>query len=141
MTKRVKRQTSSMSFSLSRWFRKISESKPSAATLIIIVIAFATFLLGGGLYTITTQPAIAVYSGGRFFFIYPSMQYQFGMDTIFSAMLYAVGLIGLLLIYRSTKNAHKPRQAYMTLIVGVALLLLAYLFLESSILFKINGGQ
>jgi len=69
------------------------------------------------------------------------MDAQFGMDTIFSGMLYAVGLVGLLLMYRSTKNAYKPRQAYMTLIVGIALLILAYLFLETSVLYKINAGQ
>ena len=141
MTKRVKREASSMSFSLSRWFRKISSSKPSAATFIIVVIGFTTFLLGGGLLTIITQPPIAVYSGNQFFFLYPSMEAQFGMDTIFSAMLYVVGLAGLLLMYRSTKNAYKPRQAYMTLIIGVALIILAYLFLENSIMFKLNGGQ
>jgi hypothetical protein len=138
MSKRVKKQASSMSFGLSRWFRRFS--KPSSATFIVIVVAFATFLLGGGLLTIITRPPVAIYSGTRFFFIYPSMDAQLGMDTIFSAMLYAVGLIGLLLIYRSTKNAYKPRQAYMTLIVGVALFLLAYIFLESSILFKLNRG-
>jgi len=141
MTKRVKREASSMSFSLSRWFRKISASKPSAATFIIIVIAFTTFLLGGGLLTIITQPPIAVYSGSQFYFLYPSMDAQFGMDTIFSAMLYVVGLTGLLLMYRSTKNAYKPRQAYMTLIIGVALIILAYLFLENSVLYKLSGGQ
>ena len=140
MTKRVKREASSMSFSLSRWFRRLS-SKPSSATFIIVIIAFATFLLGGGLLTIITQPPIAIYSGSRFFFIYPSMDAQLGMDTIFSGMLYAVGLVGLLLMYRSTKNAYKPRQAYMTLIVGIALLILAYLFLETSVLYKINAGQ
>jgi len=129
-----------MSFSISRWFRNISSSKPSSATFIVIVVALTAFLLGGGLETITSQPPITIYSGGRFYFIYPSNDLQLGMDTVFSGMLYAVGLIGVLLIYRSTKNAYKPRQAYMTLIIGVALLLLAYLFLEWAILFKLNNG-
>ena len=141
MTKRVKREASSMSFSLSRWFRKISESKPSSATFIVIAIGFTTFLLGGGLLTIITQPPVTYYDGSRFYFIFPSMDQQFGMDTVFSALLYVTGLIGLLLIYRSTKNAYKPRQAYMTLIIGVALIILAYLFLENSILYKLAGGQ
>ena len=141
MTKRVKREASSMSFSLSRWFRKISASKPSSATFIIIVIGFTTFLLGGGLLTIITRPPITYYDGSKFYFLFPSMDQQFGMDTVFSALLYVTGLIGLLLIYRSTKNAYKPRQAYMTLIIGVALIILAYLFLENSILYKLNSGQ
>jgi hypothetical protein len=125
-----------MSFSLSRWFGRFS--KPSSATFIIAAIAFTTFLLGGGLLTIITQPPPSLYTGGRFYFIYPGMDRQLGFDTVFSAMLYAVGLIGLLLMYRSTKNAYKPRQAYMTLIIGVALLLMAYLFLEWSIAIKLG---
>jgi hypothetical protein len=138
MTKRVKREASSLSFGLSRWFRRFS--KPSSATFIVIVVAFTTFLLGGGLLTIITQPPPAIYSQGRFYFLFPSMDQQLGMDTVFSAILYAVGLVGLLLMYRSTKNAYKPRQAYMTLIIGVALLLLAYMLLEWSVLFKLNRG-
>jgi hypothetical protein len=48
------------------------------------------------------------------------------------------GLVGLLLMYQSTKNAYKPRQAYMTLIVGATLLAFAYIFLEAII--QIKGG-
>ena len=144
MTKRAKRQASSMSFSLSRWFRKITESKPSAATFIIIMIGVTTFLMGGGIFQITAQTPIAFYSGTRFFFVYtyeldPSrngLNGQLGMDTVISAMLYAFGLIGLLLMYRSTKNAYNPRLAYMTLLLGATLVVFAYLFLETVIRVK-----
>ena len=145
MTKRSKRQASSMSFSLNRWFRKISEMKPSSATFIVVVIAFTTFLLGGGIFQITAQTPIAFYAGQRFFFIYTSalggsgLSGQLGMDTVISAMLYTFGLVGLLLMYRSTKNAYKPRIAYMTLILGATLVLFSYLFLETIIRIKIGG--
>lgn len=140
MSKKVKRQASSMSFSLSRWFRRISESRPSSTTFTIVVVAFAVFLFGGGLLTIITRPDIAIYTQqGRFLFLYPELSGQFVMDTFLSAMLYALGLLGLLLIYRSTKNAFKPRQAYLGMIVGVSLVLLAYIFLEGSILTKLQG--
>jgi len=144
MTKRVKKEASSMSFSLSRWFRRITESKPSSATVIIIMVAIAAFLMGGGIFQITAQTPIAFYSGTRFFFVYtyeldPSgngLNGQLGMDTVISAMLYAFGLVGLLLMYRSTKNAYNPRLAYMTLLLGVTLLVFAYLFLEAVIRVK-----
>jgi hypothetical protein len=45
------------------------------------------------------------------------------------------------MVYQSSKSAYKPRQAYMMLVVGVTFLLLAYLFLEGSIGFKVTGGQ
>jgi hypothetical protein len=138
MSKKAKRRASSMSFSLSRWFRKISTTKPSSFVISIVVIAYAIFLFGGGLYTIITQPLPALYYGQRFLFLYPDLGSQFISDTVISVMLYAIGFVGLLAVYQSTKYAYKPRQAYMTLVIGVTLLLLAYIFLENSILIKLG---
>ena len=138
MSKKVKKQTSSMSFSLSRWFRKISTAKPSAFVISIIVIASALFLFGGGLYTIIEKPLPSAYVSGRFYFLYPDLGGQFISDTVISVMLYAIGFIGLLAVYQSTKYAYKPRQAYMMFVVGVVLLFLAYVFLEDSINIKLG---
>ena len=138
MSKKVKKSASSMSFSLSRWFRRISTAKPSSFAITIIVISYAVFLFGGGLYTIITQPLPAVYYGQRFLFLYPELGSQFISDTVIAVMLYAIGFVGLLTIYQSTKYAYKPRQAYMMLVVGVTLLLLAYIFLEAAILIKLG---
>jgi hypothetical protein len=138
MSKKVKKQTSSMSFSLSRWFRNISTAKPSAFIVSTVVIASALFLFSGGLYTLIVQPLPAVYYGQRFYFIYPEIGSQFISDTVIAATLYVIGFVGVLAIYQSTKYAYKPRQAYMMLVIGVTLLLMAYIFLED--LIKIKGG-
>jgi hypothetical protein len=138
MSKKVKKQTSSMSFSLSRWFRKISTAQPSIFIVSIIVIASAVFLFGGGLYTIIVKPLPSAYYSGRFYFLYPDLGLQFISDTVIATLLYAIGFIGILAVYQSTKYAYKPRQAYMMLVVGVTLLLLAYIFLEDSILIKLG---
>ena len=139
MSRKVKKQASSMSFSLSRWFSKISTAKPSALVMSIIVISSAVFLFGGGLYTIIIQPLPSAYYNNRFYFLYPDLGAQFISDTVIATMLYALGFIGLLAIYQSTKYAYKPRQAYMMLVVGVTLLFLAYIFLEDSIQIKLGG--
>jgi hypothetical protein len=138
VSKKVKRRASSTSFSLSRWFEKISSARPSSLVISIIVIAYAIFLFGGGLYTIISSPLPAFYTGSGFIFLYPDLGQQFISDSIISVMLYAIGFVGLLAVYQSTKYAYKPRQAYMMLIIGVTLLLLAYIFLEDSILIKLN---
>jgi hypothetical protein len=138
VSKKVKKTASSMSFSLSRWFRKISTAQPSSFTVTIIVIAYAIFLFSGGLYTIITQPLTAVYYSQRFLFIYPALGSQFISDTVIAVMLYAIGFVGLLAVYQSTKYAYKPRQAYMMLVIGVTLLLLAYIFIEDAILIKLG---
>jgi hypothetical protein len=139
MSKKAKRRASSMSFSLSRWFSRLSTTKPSSLVISIIVIAYAIFLFGGGLYTIISSPLPAFYTGRGFIFLYPELGRQFIADTVISVMLYAIGFAGLLAIYQSTKYAYKPRQAYMMLVIGVALLLLAYIFLEDAILIKLGG--
>ena len=77
--------------------------------------------------------------GSGFLFIYPELGQQFVSDTIIAVILYAIGFVGLLTVYQSTKYAYKPRQAYMMLIIGVTLLLLAYIFLEDAILIKTSS--
>jgi hypothetical protein len=140
VSKKVKKSASSMSFSLSRWFRKISTTRPSSFAVTIIVIAYAVFLFGGGVYTIINYGKIlpSAYYGGRFYFLYPELGSQFISDTIIAVMLYAIGFVGLLAVYQSTKYAYKPRQAYMMMVIGVTLLLLAYIFIEDAILIKLG---
>lgn len=140
MSNKVKKQASSMSFSLSKWFSKISTAKPSSLIVTVVVMGTALFLLGGGVYDLINQPLPAVYYNSRFYFLYPSVSEQFIFDTVVSVMLYLVGFVGLLTLYRSSRQAYNPRQAYMTLIVGATLLLIAYLFLEYFIHLKVIGG-
>ncbi len=138
MSKRAKRRASETSFSLSRWFRRISTARPSSVVISMIVIAYAIFLFSGGLYTVISSPLPAFYTGRGFIFLYPELGSQFISDTIIAIMLYAIGFAGLLAVYQSTKYAYKPRQAYMMLVIGVTLLLLAYIFLEDAILIKLG---
>ena len=138
MSKKAKRKVSSTSFSLSRFYSRISSAKPSSFVISIIVISYAIFLFAGGIYTITSSPLPAYYTGSGFIFLYPELGNQFISDTVIAVMLYAIGFVGLLAVYQSTKYAFKPRQAYMMMVVGVALLLIAYIFLEDAILIKLG---
>jgi len=140
MSSKIKKRSSDVSFSLSRWFRRIQTTAPSTIILVVAFIAYSVFLFGGGLFTIITAPPPAYYSSsGVFYFLYPSISSQFISDTIIACILYALGFAGLFAIYQSTKSAYNPRQAYMMLIIGVTFLLLSYVFLEGSISFKETG--
>jgi len=141
VSSKLKKQSSSISFSLSRWFRRISTTTPTGLVLTIVGVLYSVFLLGGGLYTIITRPQPAAYVGGNFYFLYPSLSSQFVSDTVIACLLYGLGFVGLFAIYQSTKSAYNPRQAYMLLVIGVAFLLLSYVFLESAISFKASGGR
>jgi hypothetical protein len=140
MSKQIKKTSSSLSFSLSRWFRRISTTAPSTFLITAVGISYTIFLFGGGLYTLINHPLPSAYYNNRFYFLYPGISDQFISDTVVSVILYALGFVGLLTIYQSTKSAYKPRQAYMMLVIGVAFLLISYLFLEGAISFKLSGG-
>ena len=140
MSKSVKKNVSNLSFSLNKLYRAVTNSRPSNLIIPVAAIAFAVFLFGGGLYDIIVQPLPAVYYGGRFLFLYPQLSEQFLGDSIIAMTVYTLGILGLLSVYQSTKYVYKPRQAYMMMIVGVVLLLLAYIFLQASIQIKISGG-
>jgi hypothetical protein len=137
----MKKHSEDMSFSLSRWFRRISTNTPSTFIITVAILAYAIFLFGGGLYTLINQPIMVYPSGNTILFLYPTLSGQFGGDTIISVILYAIGFFGMLAIYQSAKSTYKPKQAYMLLIAGVSLLLISYVFLESAINWKITGGR
>src|SRR5208283_354168 len=140
MSSKIKKRSSSVSFLLSRWFSKISTTTPSALLITVVGILYSVFLFGGGLFTLITRPAPSAYVNGNFYFLYPSISSQFISDTVIAAILYGFGFLGLFVIYRSTKSAYNPRQAYMMLIIGVTFLLISYIFLEGAISFKLSGA-
>lgn len=140
MSNKPKREPTGIAYSMSKLFQRIQNFSPSMLVLTIAGVAYSIFLFGGGLYTLITRPAAAYVGSSEIYFLYPSISGQFVSDTIIACILYAFGFAGLLAIYQSTKNAYKPRQAYMLLIIGVTFLFLAYFFLEGSISFKSSGG-
>src|SRR4030066_2437631 len=114
MASKLKKSSEGFSFSLSRWFRKISTNAPTAFIVSTVGLSYTVFLLGGGLYTLIGPDEAAhqpsAYVNGRFFFLYPDVSHQFISDTLISAILYSLGFMGLISIYQSTKSAYKPRQ-------------------------------
>jgi hypothetical protein len=135
----IKKRVSSMSFSLNRLYERISTAKPSTSLLGALAIGFAIFLFAGGIYDLSLRPYPAVYYNKGFLFLYPRLSEQFITDSIISGTLYFLGILGLLTIYQSTKYAYKPRQAIMTLLVGLAFVILAWVLLEAVIVTKLSG--
>lgn len=139
MSRKVKREISSLSFSMNKLYHRISTFRPSTFILSVAAMGFAVFLFGGGLYDIIVKPYPAVYYGGTFLFLYPQLSEQFIADSVVAMTLYALGIVGLVVMYQSTKYAYKPRQAYMMFLVGVILVFMAYIFLEATIQLKLSG--
>jgi len=139
MSRKVKRGMSSLTFSINRLYQRISTLRLSTLIIAVIAVSAAIFLFGGGLYDVIVQPLPSFYSGGSFLFLYPSLGDQFISDSIIAITLYAIGAIGLMVVYQSTKYAYKPRQAYMMFLIGIVLLFMAYILLETTISLKLSG--
>jgi hypothetical protein len=96
--------------------------KGSWTILFIIAVGLAVFFLAGGVYDLLEKPVSLLPRSSQqgWTFIYPGgLGGQTLNESLLSAILYLVGLSGLYMLYRSTRFAYRPRNAYILLIVGV----------------------
>lgn len=107
-----------------------------------IITAFSLFLLAGGVYDILEQPLAAIPFGRSVLFFYPyTLQAQAVIESVGVMIAYGMGVMGILLMYQSTKYAYKPRQAFMMLLSGIVLILVAYIYVESLVFQKLFPPQ
>lgn len=131
MSRKARRSASSISHYLQKGYWKLVTLKPSTILLAILAIAASIFLLGGGIYDILERPIVAFISGGRIIPYYPqALNEQLLGESIASMILYTFGVIGLLLMYQSTKHAYNPREAFTNLLIGLLLLLIGWVIVE-----------
>lgn len=128
----------SLGFTMRRLYSKMLTIKPSVFVVAIAVVAVSLFLLGGGIYDILEQPLAAYPYGETVLFFYPYTRGQAIVESIGVMIAYGMGFAGMVLMYQSTRYAFKPRQAYMVLIAGVVLILIAYFYLEGLLSSKLS---
>ncbi len=136
MARRLRRRFSSLPFSIQKVYWKIVTAKPSIFVTAVLVVAASVFLLGGGIYDILERPLLAIVAaGGRIITFYPfAINDQFLVESMIVMVVYSIGVVGFLLMYQSTKYAYRSRQAYRLLLVGCALVVIAYIFIERFLL-------
>jgi len=118
--------------------------KPSLNLMSAIIIGLAIFFLVGGVYNyveIMMGRAISLIpTGDGWTFIYPgSLHMQTISESIVAGFLYLLGILGLYLLLKGTRLAYKPRQAYMTLIFGLMLVLLISYYSSFLLNSKVGG--
>ena len=115
---------------------KAVTAKPSMFVTAVLAVAASLFLLGGGIYDLMEKPLLAIVAtGGRIITYYPyALNEQFLIESIIVMVIYAIGVVGFLMTYQSTKYAYRSRQAYRLLLVGCVLVVIAYIFIEQSLL-------
>jgi len=126
---------------MQKTYWKIVTARPSMLVITAIVIAASIFLLAGGVYNLLEQPLVLWWTGERFLFYYPfGLSDQWILESVFIMIFYALGAIGFLLTYQSTKYAYRPRQAYILLLTGSLLIFVAYIGVEWLFMARIRGG-
>jgi len=140
---KIGRRFTSLGFTVRKAYRKITTAKPSVFIVSAIIAGISVFLLGGGVYDILEKPLVAIPIGStRILFFYPgTVQEQTILDSFFVMISYFLGLVGLLLVYQSTRYAYKPRQAFMLLLVGAMFIVIAYFNIENLIYAKLTVGR
>ena len=135
MTRRIKRKFSSLTYLARKTYWKMVTAKPSLLVTAFAAIGLCAFLLGGGVYDVLIRPPIMWGNS----FVHPSLHEQVLLESLTAMIVYAMGVTGFLVTYQSTKYAYKPRQAFMMLLTGVALIFIAYLYIENILWLKIGG--
>ena len=95
--------------------------RPPWFIVFLVVVGLATFFLAGGIYDLLEKPVSLIPRASEegWTFIYPGgLGGQTLNESILSAILYLIGLSGLYMLYRSTRFAYRPRNAYLLLIFG-----------------------
>ena len=136
MANGINKRLSSLAFSLQKTYERMLTAKPSLLVVGILAVALSLFLMAGGIYDIMIQPLVAfIDQAGRITSFYPfGITDQFLLESVIIMIFYGMGFAGFLVAYRSTKYAYNPRQAYRFLLVGCALVILAYVLVEQNLI-------
>jgi hypothetical protein len=109
---------------------RVLQYQPSTAVIMILLMGFSIFVLGGGIYDIMQRPSHEL-------FFYPGMSDQFLNESLIFMLFLVMGIIGGLLAFRSTRYTYRPREAKMFLLIGLALLVVS--FLGTEIILSLKG--
>jgi hypothetical protein len=113
--------------------------KPSTTLLVAAILVFVTFILAGGVFDILEKPLALLPKGSGWTFVYRgSISVQTLNESILAGLLYLLGVLGLYLLLRSTRLVYNPRQAYLTLILGLMITLIAVYYSSSFLASKIG---
>jgi hypothetical protein len=92
--------------------------------LFLVALGLAAFFMSGGIYDLLEKPVSLLprSTGQGWTFIYPSgIGAQTLNESILAGILYLLGVAGFYMLFRSTRYAYRPRNAYILLILGLAM--------------------
>lgn len=116
-----------MSRRLKKWlsgYRRGKGFKVPRNVVVIAVVMFIIFVVGGGFYDIVENPPALIPGPSGWVAVHPYMDEQTLNESIFAMVTTASMFVGLLLAYKSTQVRYDRKRANAMLMVGIALILL-----------------
>ncbi len=119
---KLKRSLNNLAFRMS--FIKLApgSSRPLLPIASFLILGFTIFVLAGGLFVLVGAGQGA---GGLLNrptglqFVYPDINNQTPQEGVLAFLLYSLGIVGLYMMFMSTRNAYRPNRAYGMLALGV----------------------
>jgi hypothetical protein len=108
-------------------------SRPLLPIASVAILGFTIFVLSGGLFVLVGAGNGA--SGllnrptGLQFVLPNDVNNQTPQEGIFAFLLYSLGIVGLYMMFMSTRNAYRPNRAYGLLAFGV---ILTFIFIATA---------
>ena len=124
-------------------FYKLKISVPTSVPswLIFGLIYFSIlYIYVGGVYNLVEHPyARGADSSGNPIIIMPNQDRQFLIEGIVAGIMMFVGAVGLYLLAQATSDPHNPGRAVSYQSMGVVLLFLAFIILQSMYSCKLSS--
>ena len=130
---KLKRSLNNLAFRMS--FIKLApgSSRPLLPIASFLIVGFTIFVLSGGLFVLVGAGQGA---GGLLNrptglqFVYPGdVNNQTPQEGVLAFLLYSLGIVGLYMMFISTRNAYRPNRAYGLLAFGV---ILSFVFIATA---------
>jgi hypothetical protein len=129
---KLKRSLNNLAFRMS--FIKLAPgtSRPLLPVASFLILGFTIFVLAGGLFILvgagTSVSLLNIQQGLGF--VYPhDINNQTPAEGVFVGLLYAFGVVGLYMMFMSTRSAYRPKRAYGYLGFGM---LLSFVFMATA---------
>ncbi|HET7405042.1 MAG TPA: hypothetical protein VFJ63_02905 [Candidatus Bathyarchaeia archaeon] len=126
---KLKRSLNNLAFRMS--FVKLApgSSRPLLPVAEFLIVGFTIFVLAGGLFVLTQGSQGLLNRSSGLTFVYPGdINNQTAQEAIFATLVYALGFLGIYMMFMSTRYAYRPKRAYSYLGFGM---MLAIIFIVS----------
>ena len=126
---KLKRSLNNLAFRMSFIRLAPGSRSPLLPIAEFLIGGFTVFVLAGGLFVLTQggQGLLNVASG--YSFVYPGdINNQTTQEAVFTTLIYGLGILGLYMMFMSTRYAYRPKRAYGYLAFGM---IMAVIFIVS----------